>query len=252
MTTEPLTPALELAAAGLLISAPLAHVQWAPVSGTMWLTAVDILYQMVRYFPMRPKLFDPDAVIASALPLFWRQGYEGTHMPELLDAMGLGKASFYNAFTSKHAVFLAVLDCYFGAVDHILARALEGEKHRDQAAACLLDAILAVARDQEGKTVGWRGCLIGNTALEMGAQDETVRHRLNQGVHLLRRHFANALSLADRDGRVLPDSVVSALALHAVAGIQGILVLAKAGMFEEEIRAAKLTLLSTLRASQPI
>lgn len=252
MTTEPLTPALELAAAGLLISAPLAHVQWAPVSGTMWLTALDILYHMVRYFPMRPKLFDPDAVIASALPLFWRQGYEGTHMPELLDAMGLGKASFYNAFTSKHAVFLAVLDCYFGAVDHILARALEGEKHRDQAAACLLDAILAVARDQEGKTVGWRGCLIGNTALEMGAQDETVRDRLNQGVHLLRRHFAKALSLADRDGRVLPDSVVTALALHAVAGIQGILLLAKAGMLEEEIRVAKQTLLSTLRASQPI
>jgi hypothetical protein len=79
----------------------------------------------------------------------------------------------------------------------------------------------------------------------MGAQDETVRDRLSQGVRLLRRHFAKALSLADRDGRVLPDSVVSALALHAVAGIQGILVLAKAGMLEEEIRAAKQTLLST-------
>ena len=42
MTTEPLTPALELAAAGLLISAPLAYVQWVPVSGTMWLTAVGL------------------------------------------------------------------------------------------------------------------------------------------------------------------------------------------------------------------
>lgn len=201
---------------------------------------------------MRPKLFDPDAVIASALPLFWRQGYEGTHMPELLDAMGLGKASFYNAFTSKHAMFLAVLDCYFGAVDHILARALEGEKHRDQAAAVLLDAILAVARDPRGRPVGWRGCLIGNTALEMGALDETVRNRLKQGVRLLRRHFATALSLADRDGRVLPESIVSALALHAVAGIQGILVLAKAGMLEEELSAAKQMLLFTLKAPPPI
>ena len=201
---------------------------------------------------MRPKLFDPDAVIASALPLFWRQGYEGTHMPELLDAMGLGKASFYNAFASKHAVFLNVLDRYLSAVDHVLARALEGVKHRDEAAAKLLDAILAVARDQKERTVGWRGCLIGNTALEMGAQDETVRNRLNQGVRLLRRYFAKALSLADSDGRVLPDSAVSALALHAVAGIQGILVLAKAGLLEEEIRAAKQALLFTLQASPPI
>jgi hypothetical protein len=86
----------------------------------------------------------------------------------------------------------------------------------------------------------------------MGAQDETVRNRLDQGVRLLRRHFSKALSLADSDGRFLPDSAVSALALHAVAGIQGILVLAKAGMLEEEIRAAKQTLLLTLKAPPPI
>ena len=201
---------------------------------------------------MRPKLFDPDAVIASALPLFWRQGYEGTHMPELLDAMGLGKASFYNAFTSKHAVFLAVLDRYLIAVDHVLAGALAGVKRRDEAVSRLLDAILTVARDPEGRTIGWRGCLVGNTALEMGAQDEAVRDRLNQGVRLLRHHFAKALSLADMDGRFLPDSAQSALALHAVAGIQGILVLAKAGMLEEEIRAAEQTLLFTLQAPSRI
>jgi TetR/AcrR family transcriptional repressor of nem operon len=201
---------------------------------------------------MRPKLFDPDAVIASALPLFWRQGYEGTHMPELLDAMGLGKASFYNAFASKHAVFLAVLDRYFSAVDQVLAGALADVKRRDEAVSRLLDAILTVARDPEGRTIGWRGCLVGNTALEMGAQDEAVRDRLNQGVRLLRHHFAKALSLADMDGRFLPDSAQSALALHAVAGIQGILVLAKAGMLEEEIRAAEQTLLFTLQAPSRI
>jgi TetR/AcrR family transcriptional repressor of nem operon len=201
---------------------------------------------------MRPKLFDPDAVIASALTLFWREGYEGTHMPELLGAMGLGKASFYNAFASKHAMFLAVLDLYLTAVDQLLAGALAGVKRRDEAVSRLLDAILTVARDPEGRTIGWRGCLIGNTALEMGAQDEAVRDRLNQGVRLLRHHFAKALSLADMDGRALPDSAQSALALHAVAGIQGILVLAKAGMLEEEIRAAKQTLLFTLQAPSRI
>jgi hypothetical protein len=40
--------------------------------------------------------------------------------------------------------------------------------------------------------------------------------------------------------------------LHAVAGIQGILLLAKAGMLEEEIRAARQTLLLTLHASPTI
>jgi hypothetical protein len=61
-----------------------------------------------------------------------------------------------------------------------------------------------------------------------------------------------ALSIADMDGSVLSDSAISALALHAVAGVQGILVLAKAGMLEEEIGAAKQTLLFTLQASSRI
>jgi len=55
---------------------------------------------------VRNKEFDPEGVLKDALAAFWQHGFERTNMPELLDSMGVGRASFYNAFGSKRAVFL--------------------------------------------------------------------------------------------------------------------------------------------------
>ena len=60
---------------------------------------------------MRSKEFDPDDVLQEALKTFWQQGFEGTNMPELLGSMGVGRASFYNAFSSKREVFLQTSIC---------------------------------------------------------------------------------------------------------------------------------------------
>jgi TetR/AcrR family transcriptional regulator, transcriptional repressor for nem operon len=197
---------------------------------------------------MRPKLFDTDAAIHQALQLFWANGYDGTKLPQLLDAMDLGKASFYNAFDSKHAVFLKVLDTYFKAVDEALSGALVGVNRREEATSRLLHAIVMVARNPSAQASSWRGCLIGNSALEMGAQDAAVRERLGFGLHLLQQHFRRALSLASEHGNVLSKAEVSARALHAVAGIQGVLVLAKAGLSDSDIAMALSSLSTSLQA----
>ena len=62
---------------------------------------------------MRTKSFDPNGATKRALEAFWQNGYEATNLPELLTAMSLGRASFYNAFGSKHELFVQTLDLYF-------------------------------------------------------------------------------------------------------------------------------------------
>ena len=66
---------------------------------------------------MRSKTFEPDEVVVGALSAFWQRGFERTNMPDLLDSMGVGRASFYNAFGSKRDVFLRTLILYFETVD---------------------------------------------------------------------------------------------------------------------------------------
>jgi TetR/AcrR family transcriptional regulator, transcriptional repressor for nem operon len=139
-------------------------------------------------------------------------------MPELLAAMGLGKASFYNAFRSKHDVFLEVLDNYVKTVDQTLAESLSGVTQREAAIAQLLKAIVAVAREPEAKKTAWRGCLIGNTALEAGQHDPVIQARLSAGVQMLRRNFELALSLPNCNGKVLALDVRVKMSIHYVVG----------------------------------
>src|SRR5277367_5169625 len=129
---------------------------------------------------------------------FWQQGYEGTNLPELLEAMGVGRASFYNAFGSKRDVFLRSLDLYFETVRAHLESLLADVGDSRQAVARLIDGILNVARGA-GAT-GWRGCLIGNTALELGASDPEVVTRLKVGVEIFRTLFKKAISLPSTTG----------------------------------------------------
>src|SRR5258708_19897355 len=89
---------------------------------------------------MRNKEFDPEGVLKDALAAFWQHGFERTNMPELLDSMGVGRASFYNAFGSKRAVFLRILDLYFETV----------RSHLDGLIACANDSPQPVALLADG------------------------------------------------------------------------------------------------------
>ena len=58
----------------------------------------------------RPRSFDPDKALDSALQVFWRKGYEGASLSDLTKAMGINRPSLYAAFGDKEALFRKVLD----------------------------------------------------------------------------------------------------------------------------------------------
>src|ERR1041385_8504455 len=61
----------------------------------------------------RPREFDRQKALQSAMELFWAQGYETTTLADLQKAMGgITAPSFYAAFGSKEALFREAVELY--------------------------------------------------------------------------------------------------------------------------------------------
>ena len=66
--------------------------------------------------------FDYDAALDRATRLFWRSGYAGTSLRDLLKEMGIGESSFYNTLKSKKRAYLECLKHYNDTVDQKRSR----------------------------------------------------------------------------------------------------------------------------------
>lgn len=60
----------------------------------------------------RPRQFDRDQALIKARNLFWRQGYEGTSMSDLVAELGIASARIYKAFGSKEQLFREAIADY--------------------------------------------------------------------------------------------------------------------------------------------
>lgn len=60
----------------------------------------------------RQRQFDEQVALEAATHVFWSNGYPGTSLSDLTDAMGINKPSLYAAFGNKEALFIRALNHY--------------------------------------------------------------------------------------------------------------------------------------------
>ena len=54
----------------------------------------------------RPRTFEKDAALETAMMTFWQRGFEETGVDDLVRAMGISTSSLYSTFGDKEALFL--------------------------------------------------------------------------------------------------------------------------------------------------
>jgi AcrR family transcriptional regulator len=89
----------------------------------------------------RPRAFDVDAALDSALEVFWRQGYEGAALSDLTAAMGINRPSLYATFGNKEALFGRVLERYLNGPGGFATAALDAPTARQVAERLLYGAV---------------------------------------------------------------------------------------------------------------
>ena len=60
----------------------------------------------------RPRKFDAEQALGNALLVFWTNGFTGTSLDQLAEAMEMKRPSIYNAFGDKEALYRAALNAF--------------------------------------------------------------------------------------------------------------------------------------------
>ncbi|MFT7839525.1 TetR/AcrR family transcriptional regulator [Saccharothrix sp. BKS2] len=171
----------------------------------------------------RTKEFDPDAALRAALDLFWRKGYEATSVQDLVDHLGIGRASLYATFGTKHELYLRALDRYCEETVGRSAYLLSPAGPALPAVRALIRSFAEDALTDPDR----RGCFVTNTAVECLPHDEAAGRRVDTGLNGLESAIAGALVRARDQGELGADRDPHSLARFLVTLVQGLRVIAK-------------------------
>jgi TetR/AcrR family transcriptional repressor of nem operon len=172
----------------------------------------------------RRRQFDADLALEAAVRCFHERGYRGASIDTLCRAMRVGRGSLYAAFRGKHDVFEMALRSYAGGlVAHIVGRLECAKRPRDEIRAILRDVAALAA----GQTTPM-GCLVTNTAAELGGSDERATSIIADTYAAIEDGFYRALRRAQARGELDPALRPRAAARFLVNTIQGIRIMGRA------------------------
>lgn len=183
----------------------------------------------------RTKEFDPDAALQAALELFWRRGYEATSMADLVEHLGIGRASMYATFGNKRELYLKALDRYGEHRDPGLLRELS---QPGPALPAVRAAVRRFAAESSSGELRLTGCFVTNTAAELAAHDPEAARRVEASWNRLETLLQAALTRAQAQGELPADRDPRTLARMLLVLMQGLRVVGKASQDPGRVRDA--------------
>lgn len=168
----------------------------------------------------RTKEFDREQALDRAMHAFWERGYEGTSLPELLAAMGIGRQSMYDTFGDKRALYLLALERYIDRSEQAHA-CLATAKSVKRAIRELFEAIA-----NESVKEKRRGCLGVMTSVQLAPNDPELARLMARRQRVLEEHFYEALERARQTGEIPKSKDARGLARFLVSALVGLRVAA--------------------------
>ncbi len=181
----------------------------------------------------RPREFDPNELLQTAITLFWEKGYFDASVDELVRRSGVAKYGIYGTFGGKRELFKTALQQY------------AADRHRDiqrpirQPGAALPEIRQFFARAVQMMTAGGaaRGCLMVNSGVELGLRDDEIRDCVADFFADLEAVMADALRNAVADGQIDRAADVPGLAAFLVTEYRTALMLTASGAGRRDIQA---------------
>ncbi|MBY4606330.1 TetR/AcrR family transcriptional regulator [Rhizobium sp. 9T] len=182
----------------------------------------------------RPREFDMDAALDSALRVFSERGYHATSISDLTEAMSLASGSIYKAFKDKRGVFLAA----FGRYRQLGRRRLEAMIASASTGREKVFQMVMYYTELSYGDAGRKGCLVVGGANDFALLDEETAAHVATAFAADERLMADLIRIGQADGTIPQTVDADAAALAFLCLTKGLRIIGKTGRSRQEMISA--------------
>lgn len=177
----------------------------------------------------RPREFDTEKALDKALDVFWRNGYEGTSISELTQAMGISPPSLYAAFGNKEKLFHTALDRYAE-----VRKQLWADLKKEPTARAMMERLFDLVIDFYATEGNPNCCML--VKLQTAECDTVLAEHLSAKRAESEAVLLERFAMAKADGELPTDVEAKDLAGYFMTVLDGLSVRAAAGARREELQ----------------
>lgn len=162
-----------------------------------------------KYMSKPDKPNKREQLLDQGVSLLLAQGYHGTGLKEILDAVKIPKGSFYQYFESKEAFGAEVVTHY---IEPYIQQLTDHLNNPELDALSALQAYFAQLIQDLAQGDFKGGCLLGNLMGEIGDTSELCRFSLKQAIKRYRDLLILGLTRAQAEGSIRTDKSAERMA----------------------------------------
>lgn len=190
----------------------------------------------------RIKEYDRTEVLDAATRIFWKKGFKGASVSDLVAATGLGKRSMYKEFGSKEGLFRECIDHYSFNISRE-ATSILGQEPLG------VDNIKTFFRNRIDYATSKEcdGCMVVNSAVERELLDELAVAQVSGHLSATVDAFESCLKADQERGEIASDKDCRALAEFLFTFATGVMVMSRTEPSRESLEARVAVALSVLK-----
>lgn len=181
----------------------------------------------------RLKQFNEDAVLQKAMCIFWKNGYHATSIQDLVNGLGINRASLYDTFGGKRALFDKTIQQYITENNTNIAKFLASQPSVKAG----FRALFTMAIDEAICDADRKGCFVVNVTTELVPGDDEIQRLLDANRLSFEKLFFDYLSTGVERGEISSEKDLKSIARLLFTLHGGTMVIAKVNPDREKLLA---------------
>lgn len=192
----------------------------------------------------RTKAFDKEQVLEKAKLLFWRKGFHATSIQDLVDHLGINRASIYDTYGGKNELYTLAFKSYQQQQsNYIEERLAQFNSPKEGISKFLKEAVESTLKDQEKK-----GCFVVNCTTEYLPHYPEFLPALLENKENFIRLFTSKINEGQKRGEINKKHKAKYIANFIYTYLSGLRVVSKVDQDKEEMKNSIKIILNYLDA----